>query len=214
MSASMSTSKSFHSKSYATDSASQSTTGSITTTRATPSPLLSEISSKLEVINKRTSKKDDEELALKRKLVPRLAKRAYHLEEGNTWWDDWVQYQKNTHPLFGLCLYHRMHPIRFPQRVIILIGSIAFGFAVTNCVYMGFLGDENAPEAVNTIYDAAGKAADFQETITHLDLNQSMVFLITVGSFVHSAFDMLIWYLMACFCFRPGGGFRVSKERE
>lgn len=32
-----------------------------------------------------------------------------------------------------------------------------------------------------------------------------MVFLLTVGSFLHSAFDMMIWYMMACFCFRPGG---------
>lgn len=32
-----------------------------------------------------------------------------------------------------------------------------------------------------------------------------MVFLLTVGSFLHSAFDMTIWYLMACYCCRPGG---------
>lgn len=32
-----------------------------------------------------------------------------------------------------------------------------------------------------------------------------MVFLWTVGSFLHSTFDMLIWYLAACACFRPGG---------
>lgn len=189
-----------------TTSSHQSTTTSSTTSTT---PTLSVINSKLEEITKRTCKKDDEELALKRKLVPRLAKRAYHLEEGNTWWADWVQYQKNTHPVFGLCLYHRLHPIRFPQRVIILIGSIAFGFAITNCVYLGFLGDESAPAAVNDIYDVAGKAADFQESITHLEIKQSMLFLFTVGSFVHSTFDMLIWYLMACFCFRPGGGLRV-----
>lgn len=75
---------------------------------------------------------------------------------------------------------------------------------------MGFLGNENAPDAVNAIYDAAGKAADFQKSITHLEIKQKMVFLITVGSFVHSAYDMLIWYLMACFCFRPGGGLGVG----
>mmetsp|Transcript_19881 Transcript_19881/g.35745 ORF Transcript_19881/g.35745 Transcript_19881/m.35745 type:complete len:236 (+) Transcript_19881:284-991(+) len=32
-----------------------------------------------------------------------------------------------------------------------------------------------------------------------------MVFLLTVGSFLHSMFDISIWYLMACFCCRPGG---------
>ena len=52
-------------------------------------------------IVERTTRKENEDLALKSKLVPRLAKRAYHLEEGNTWWQDWKQYQKNTHP--GMC---------------------------------------------------------------------------------------------------------------
>lgn len=78
----------------------------------------------ISAINKRTTREDQEELALKRKLVPRLAKRAYHLEDGNTWCQDWVQYQKNTHPVFGLCMYHPLHPIRLPQRIIILVGSI------------------------------------------------------------------------------------------
>lgn len=64
------------------------------------------------------------ELEYRRKIVPKLARRAYHLEENGGWWDDWIQYQRNTHPLFGLCLYHRLHPIRWQQRIIILIGSI------------------------------------------------------------------------------------------
>ncbi len=79
---------------------------------------------RISAIHERTTRKEDEDLALKRKLVPKLAKRAYHLEEGNTWRQDWVQYQKNTHPLFGICLHHPFHPIRLPQRIIILVGSI------------------------------------------------------------------------------------------
>mmetsp|Transcript_35750 Transcript_35750/g.86297 ORF Transcript_35750/g.86297 Transcript_35750/m.86297 type:complete len:360 (+) Transcript_35750:135-1214(+) len=161
-------------------------------------------------IRARTTRKEEEEIVLKRKLVPRLAKRAYHLEDGNTWFQDWAQYQKNTHPVFGLCMYHRLHPIRFPQRFIILVGSIAFGFAITNVVYLGFLKDENAGDAVNAVYDVTGKAAEFQQRYTKIELQQSMLFLITVGSFLHSMFDMLIWYLMACFCFRHGG-IKVNK---
>jgi len=163
-------------------------------------------------ISARTTRKEEEEIVLKRKLVPRLAKRAYHLEDGNTWFQDWAQYQKNTHPVFGLCMYHRLHPIRFPQRFIILVGSIAFGFAITNVVYLGFLKDENAGDAVNAVYDVTGKAAEFQQRYTKIELQQSMLFLITVGSFLHSMFDMLIWYLMACFCFRHGG-IKVSSHR-
>lgn len=164
------------------------------------------------MIHERTTREDEEELALKRKLVPRLAKRAYHLEEGNSWMQDWMQYQKNTHPVFGLCCYHRFHPIRLPQRVIILVGSIAFGFAITNCVILGFLGSEQAGGVVNVVYDATGKFAEIQQKYTNYELQQSMVFLLTVGSFTHSMFDMLIWYLMACFCFRPGGNFKVNKR--
>lgn len=74
---------------------------------------------------------DEELLALKRRLVPRLAKRAYHLEAGNTWRQDWVQYQRNTHPVFGLCLHHEYHPIGTPQRVVILVGSIGEPFFFT-----------------------------------------------------------------------------------
>mmetsp|Transcript_10972 Transcript_10972/g.20095 ORF Transcript_10972/g.20095 Transcript_10972/m.20095 type:complete len:359 (+) Transcript_10972:122-1198(+) len=153
----------------------------------------------------RSEDEDEEELALKRKLIPRLAQRAYHLEDDNSWWQDWVQYQRNTHPVFGICMHHRFHPIRLPQRIIILVGSIAFGFAVTNCVYLGFLGNETSSETVNNVYEATGKLAVFQQKFTNVELQQSMVFLLTVGSFLHSTFDMSIWYLMACFCFRPGG---------
>ena len=156
-------------------------------------------------IHERTTRQDEEELALKRKLVPRLAKRAYHLEDGNSWCQDWIQYQKNTHPVFGLCLYHRFHPIRWPQRVIILVGSIAFGFAITNCVYLGFLAHENAGDEVNFVYDTAGQLAEYQQQYTNIELQQGVVFLVTVGSSLHSMFDFLLWYLMACFCFRPGG---------
>ena len=72
----------------------------------------------------RSTDEDEEELALKRKLIPRLAQRAYHLEDDNSWWQDWRQYQRNTHPVFGICMHHRFHPIRLPQRIIILVGSI------------------------------------------------------------------------------------------
>ncbi len=72
------------------------------------------------------------ELEYRRAIVPKLARRAYHLEEGSGWWDDWVQYQRNTHPVFGLCLYHRLHPVRWRQRIVILIGSIGEWFFFCN----------------------------------------------------------------------------------
>ena len=161
-------------------------------------------------IHGRMTRNQVAELEIKRRLVPRLAKRAYHLEEGNSWWTDWVQYQKNTHPVFGICCHHRYHPIRFPQRVIILVGSIAFGFAITNCIYLGFLENVAQEIGLESVYNATGTVTEnvvsaIQRRYGKFELTQNMIYLLTVGSFMHSTFDMLIWYLMACFCFRPGG---------
>ncbi|KAL9179779.1 hypothetical protein ACHAXT_007749 [Thalassiosira profunda] len=177
----------------------------MTSQAARSPPRRSAASAFVEDVHQRTTRVEEEEMQLKRKLVPRLAKRAYHLEDDNNWRQDWVQYQKNTHPVFGLCMYHRFHPIRLPQRVIMLVGSIAFGFALTNCVYLGFVGSEQAGQPVNFVYDVTGKFAEYQQQYTNIELQQSMVFLVTVGSFLHSTFDLGIWYLMGCMCFRPGG---------
>ncbi|KAL7547149.1 hypothetical protein ACHAWF_010460 [Thalassiosira exigua] len=162
-------------------------------------------SERIEVIHELAARDGNEKLALPRQLVPRLAKRAYHLEEGNSWCQDWIQYQRNTHPLFGICLYHPLHPIRLPQRAIILVGSIVLPILYIFRVYMGFLSHEKAGGAVNLIYDITGKVTEAQQKYTNIEIQQSLVFLVTVGSLLHSMFDMVIWYLMACFCFRPGG---------
>jgi hypothetical protein len=163
----------------------------------------SSASRRISEIHSRTTRRD-REIA---ELVPKLASRSYHLEEGSSWSQDWLQYQKNTHPLFGICFHHHLHPIKRFQRIIILIGSIAFGLAITNCVYLGFLKSEQAGTAVNYIYDQAGKLSEAITNRTSIEVEQSLLFLWTVGSFLHSTFDLLIWYLTACACFRPGGFF-------
>mmetsp|Transcript_1904 Transcript_1904/g.4137 ORF Transcript_1904/g.4137 Transcript_1904/m.4137 type:complete len:345 (+) Transcript_1904:219-1253(+) len=178
-------------------------TNSMNTTHSSSAESQSATKDRIRSIHKRS--KRDPELEHKRRIVPRLAARAYHLEEGNTWCQDWIQYQKNTHPVFGLCFHHPWHPVRGPQRVIILVGSIAFGLTMTNIVYLGFLGSDVATKPVNFIYNATGHLAEIQEGYTNVQLQQSMVFLWTVGSFLHSSFDMLIWYMTACACLRPGG---------
>ena len=76
---------------------------------------------------------------------------------------------------------------------------------MTNLVYLGFLANEQAGNVTNTVYNFTGTVSKWQEEYTKYELQQSMAFLLTIGSFLHSAFDMAIWYLMACFCFRPGG---------
>lgn len=127
------------SKSHRSQAGPPSTPSTIKTTEGHYHNTSTTAKDRIEEINERTTRNetriDEEELALKRKLVPRLAKRAYHLEDDNTWCEDWVQYQRNTHPVFGLCLYHRFHPIRLPQRVIILVGSIGESIVIggKNC---------------------------------------------------------------------------------
>lgn len=109
-------------------------------------------------IHSRLSRAEQEEREIQNILIPRLATRACefniqyctqsrpwfifanavifcicldHLEDGNSWGQDWLQYQKNTHPVFGFCFHHPLHPIRGPQRVIILMGSV--GKIIIHC---------------------------------------------------------------------------------
>jgi len=163
----------------------------------------SSASRRINEIHTRTTQRE-REIA---ELVPKLASRSYHLEEGNSWCEDWLQYQKNTHPIFSICFHHPLHPIKRFQRIIILVGSIAFGLAMTNCVYLGFLNSEQAGTAVNYIYDQTGKVSEKISQSTSIEVDQSLFFLWTVGSSLHSIFDLSIWYLTACACYRPGGIF-------
>lgn len=80
------------------------------------------------------NEEDDEEEIIRR----RLTVRAYHLP-GNNWYEDWKMYIQNNHLVFGLCFHHPIHPVKNKHRLILLSGSLAFGLAVTNLVYL--LGD-------------------------------------------------------------------------
>lgn len=112
---------------------------------------------------------------------------------------------KSFEELRDFLQHTRLSSPSHPRRRTIFPSEKAFGFAMTNCVYLGYLADESAGGAVNQVYDVTGAIAEYQRRYTNVELEQSMIFLLTVGSFVHSVFDMSIWYLMACFCFRPGG---------
>lgn len=81
----------------------------------------------------------------------------------------------------------------------------AFGLAITNIVFLGLLNNASAGKFVNTVYNVTGQVVEAQYRYTRVELEQSMVFLWTIGAFLHSCFDILIWYLSACACFRPGG---------
>lgn len=138
----------------------------------------------------------EEELA--RKIVPKLASRSYHLP-GYGLWRDYFQYLFNNHPVLGICCHHKLHPLKFRQRLLILLGSFAFGVAITNAIYLWFL----------------GSGRDDQEQVFSVTLNDSQKYslssgllaLVTIGSGSHAIFDRSVWGLSACACCNAGGRF-------
>ena len=147
-------------------------------------------------------------------LVPALALRCYHLP-GYSYWGDLVQYMNNNHPLFGLCCHHRLHPVKVKMRLVNLLGSIAFGLAVTNIIWLWLIFheiDEDDPFLVVTLNgmdvtenQPNGTAIEeFDESAKQISISQGMVFLWTVGGGLHAFFDNTIWYCTACVCCLPG----------
>lgn len=145
-------------------------------------------------------------------IVPALAARCYHLP-GNTYCQDWSQYFMNNHPVIGICFHSKHHPLGFPERLVALIGSIAFGLAITNIFFLSFIfTDEEYQEAVLSI--SVNKNATKVNELTGADDNDSdssivitygMILLWTVGGGLHTMFDLSVWYISACACCHPGG---------
>jgi hypothetical protein len=79
-------------------------------------------------------------------LIPALAWRSYHLPGNSTNMADWCQYMANNHPVFGICCHHRLHPIRWPVRILHLLGSFIFGLLVTNMIWLWFLHSQEHDE--------------------------------------------------------------------
>jgi hypothetical protein len=136
-----------------------------------------------------------------RDLVPALALRCYHLP-GYSCCDDWLQYFQNNHPIFGICCHHRLHPIGFQSRLLLLIGSITFGLSVTNIIFLWFYysgSDQNNP-AVTVNVNGFGNVDSEQASQGTFEITQGMVLLWTVGGLLHAVFDNTAWYMSACVC--------------
>jgi len=146
----------------------------------------------------------------KRRIVPLLARRSYHLP-GNSWCDDWAQYMTNNHPLIGMCFHHPYHPIAVHQRVVCLIGSFAFGLAATNIIYLYFYFNEDvdANEPILEIHFNTNhtfvEGGDDIDQFSSFTLTNGMLALWTIGGLSHSIFDLTVWYISVCACCHPGG---------
>lgn len=130
-----------------------------------------------------------------KKVTQLLARRASHIP-GNNWCQDWLQFMKNNHPLFGLCFKHQLHPLGIEERFVMLVGSIAFGVTATNCVFLFYASHEL--EVDHIVIEST--TLDKEIIVTY-----EMIALWTFGGLVHSMFDLFIWHLSACACFLPGG---------
>lgn len=154
-------------------------------------------------------------------LIPALARRAFHLP-GYSACKDWVQFHTNTHPLIGICFHHPKHPVKWPMRTLMLIGSLILGLLVSNIIWLFFALklDGKEDRAVLTIVVTGLNAthakyqpkAAFNSTTTNDDLTlsvtEAMVLTWTIGALAHAIYDTTIWFLAAClWCF-------PAKHRE
>jgi len=123
-------------------------------------------------------------------IKKKLLMRAYHLP-GNSWCQDYVMFIMNSHLIFGMCCSHKLHPVKFKQRLILLLGSVAFGLSLTNILYLFYL--------LGLERDIAVGANDVEIV---KEINERVDLLWTVGALLHSFFDYALWNMVACGCSR------------
>ncbi len=123
------------------------------------------------------------------RLKRRLAARAYHFP-GNSWCQDWMQYISNTHTVLGLFFHHPLHPMGFQERLVMLFGSIAIGLTISNFTYIWFLKNEYSVKVKVMTFTLKG--------LPEIGITKLMLVLWTLGSFLHTLFDLLLWHLKAC----------------
>ena len=145
-----------------------------------------------------TTPEEIEEEEDTRRLKRRLAARAYHFP-GNTWCEDWFQYISNTHTVLGLFFHHPLHPLRLQERLVILFGSVAIGLTISNMTYMYFI--KNGVEVDEELFTVNLTWLGMSEVV----ITKLMLTLWTLGSFLHTVFDLGLWHMKACTLCRYGG---------
>jgi hypothetical protein len=134
--------------------------------------------------------------SVENELVQLLALQSYHLT-GNNWIQDWIQFMSNNHPVFGICCHSSIHPIKSCTRVVALVGTFAFGLAITNLFYVFFLWNPEFNRVLATI-----TTDDGNELIL---LTTGMLLLWIVGGGIHGMFNLAMWHVAACACCQHGG---------
>jgi len=133
-----------------------------------------------------------------------LSEQKFHLP-GNDWKQDWVQYFSNNHPILGVCLHDRVHPVGWGMRIMCFVSSAVFGLALTNMFWLWARSSENN-EAVFTLEVGTRPGSNLTGYVVDVDENNAVqvtpdiIALWTVGGMIHGAFDNLIWTLSICAC--------------
>jgi hypothetical protein len=127
---------------------------------------------------------------------------------------DLYQYLKNNHPLFGICFRHPLHPVSRSMTFAAFFGSIVFGLAITNMVYLYFVMDnrdfdESYYSATVSDQGITGNENFDKYAVTEVNVTSGMIALWTVGGALNAIYDSMIWSVAACACCRPGG--RLEK---
>jgi hypothetical protein len=132
----------------------------------------------------------------------RLLQGCYHLP-GNSYAQDLLQYFCNTHPLLGIWFHHPLHPISGSLRAAFFIGSLAFGLAVSNIIYVAFVIDNSKYNA--TYYNlqvnktVTGYSA-IDSQLTQVSVTNGMIALWTLGGVLNALYDSFIWTIASCQC--------------
>jgi hypothetical protein len=158
--------------------------------------------------NKHNNNEGDQEL--REQVVPYLLMRAYHLP-GYTWRQDLWQYLTNNHPLFGIFCHHKWHPIGATMRALALVGSIMFGMATTNIIYLAFVFTHQNYEKTYlnvttttttgatgyTNFTTSNHFVDDNVPDTLLTLSNGNIALWTVGAALNAFYDNTVWSIAA-----------------
>ncbi|KAG7369455.1 hypothetical protein IV203_027201 [Nitzschia inconspicua] len=154
--------------------------------------------------------------AEERRIQKLLAEGAYHLPNNQAWYQDFLQYICNNHPIFSVCFQSPLHPISKGMRAVGLLGSVMVGLVLTNIIYMWQLSTEDEteePEEAIFQLSAGGFAVYNGTSVTYINddnvvakytqfeiSSTAMLVLWTVGSAAHSLFDSFLWYASSCQC--------------
>jgi len=129
-------------------------------------------------------------------IIQALALRNYHLP-GYSCCADFMQWFVNGHPVLGIFCRHSLHPVGVGERIILLIGSTAFGLALTSAAYVWFYIEEmDENSTAFSFVDLSGNT---------VLISKGMCVLWTVGCILHSSFDYMMWHVSACAFCRTGG---------